>query len=50
MDVYQNLISGDKWSGMVQGNSSGWLLPWYDYTQKQANNQDVFSDLVSNNY
>ena len=26
-NAYQNLISGGKWSRMVQGHGSGWLLP-----------------------
>lgn len=40
MDAYQNLISGDKWSTVTQGNCSWWLLPYYKYyTQKQHQNQ-----------
>jgi hypothetical protein len=26
-NAYQNLISTGKWSRMVQGHGSGWLLP-----------------------
>ena len=47
MDAYQNLIRGDKWSGIVQSNCSSWPAAWHDYAQKWIYNQDDHLTILS---